>query len=31
LEVWEKEASEKAWEEAEAAWDAMKEGEMRPI
>jgi nucleobase transporter 1/2 len=31
LEVWEKEASEEAWEEAEAAWDAMKEGEMRPV
>ena len=31
LEVWEKEASEEAWEEAEAAWAAMKEGEMRPI
>jgi nucleobase transporter 1/2 len=31
LEVWEKEASEEAWEEAEAAWAAMKEGEMRPV
>jgi xanthine/uracil permease len=31
LEVWEKEASEEAWEEAEASWAAMKEGEMRPI
>jgi hypothetical protein len=31
LEVWEKEASDEAWEEAEAAWAAMKEGEMRPV
>jgi nucleobase transporter 1/2 len=31
LEVWEKEASEEAWEEAEAQWAAMKEGEMRPV
>jgi hypothetical protein len=31
LEVWEKEASDEAWEKAEAAWDAMKEGEMRPV
>jgi xanthine/uracil permease len=31
LEVWESEASEEAWEEAEAAWAAMKEGEMRPV
>jgi len=31
LEVWEKEASEQAWEEAEAQWAAMKEGEMRPV
>ncbi len=31
LEVWEKEASEEAWEEAETAWAAMKEGEMRPV
>ena len=31
LEVWEKEASEEAWEKAEAEWDAMKEGEMRPV
>jgi xanthine/uracil permease len=31
LEVWEKDASEEAWEEAEAAWAAMKEGEMRPV
>jgi xanthine/uracil permease len=31
LEIWEKEASEEAWEEAEAAWAAMKEGEMRPV
>ena len=29
LEVWEKEASEEAWEKAEAEWAAMKEGEMR--
>ena len=31
LEVWEKDASEEAWEKAEAQWDAMKEGEMRPV
>ncbi|NNF98815.1 MAG: purine/pyrimidine permease [Desulfobacteraceae bacterium] len=31
LEVWEKEASEEAWENAEASWAGMKEGEMRPI
>jgi len=31
LEVWEKEASEEAWVEAEAQWAAMKEGEMRPV
>ncbi|UCF93090.1 MAG: hypothetical protein JSW39_02730 [Desulfobacterales bacterium] len=31
LEVWEKTASEEAWEEAEAQWAAMKEGEMRPV
>jgi uracil-xanthine permease len=31
LEIWEKEASDEAWEEAEAQWDAMAEGEMRPI
>ncbi|MBT8365291.1 MAG: purine/pyrimidine permease [Deltaproteobacteria bacterium] len=31
LEVWEKEASEEAWEEAEAQWAAMKEGEARPV
>jgi len=31
LEVWEKEASEEAWEIAEAQWNAMKEGEMRPV
>ncbi|MDJ0914621.1 MAG: solute carrier family 23 protein [Desulfobacterales bacterium] len=31
LEVWEKEASEEAWEQAESAWAAMKEGEMRPV
>jgi hypothetical protein len=31
LEVWEKDASEEAWVEAEAQWDAMAEGEMRPV
>jgi len=31
LEVWEKDASEEAWEEAEAKWAEMKEGEMRPV
>ena len=31
LEVWEKEASEEAWAEAEAQWAAMKEGEARPV
>ncbi|MCG8338368.1 MAG: purine/pyrimidine permease [Proteobacteria bacterium] len=31
LEVWESEASEEAWEKAEAQWAAMKEGEMRPV
>ena len=31
LEVWEKEASEEFWQEAEAKWAAMKEGEMRPV
>ena len=31
LEVWENEASDEAWEEAEAKWAAMKEGEMRPV
>jgi nucleobase transporter 1/2 len=31
LEVWEKEASEEAWQEAEAQWAAMKEGETRPV
>jgi xanthine/uracil permease len=30
LEAWERDASEEAWEEAEAQWAAMKEGEMRP-
>lgn len=29
LEVWESEASEEAWEKAEAEWASMKEGEMR--
>ena len=28
LEVWESEASDEAWEEAEAQWAAMEEGEM---
>jgi nucleobase transporter 1/2 len=31
LEVWETEATEEAWEEAEAKWAAMEEGEMRPV
>ncbi len=31
LEVWEKEASDEAWQNAEAQWAAMKEGEMRPV
>jgi uracil-xanthine permease len=31
LEVWEKEASEEAWQEAEVQWAAMKEGEARPV
>jgi uracil-xanthine permease len=31
LEVWEKEASEEFWQEAEAQWAAMKEGETRPV
>jgi solute carrier family 23 (nucleobase transporter), member 1 len=31
LEIWEKEASDEAWEKAEAEWAAMKEGEMRPV
>lgn len=31
LEVWESEASDEAWEKAEAEWAAMEEGEMRPI
>ncbi len=31
LEIWETEASDEAWEEAEASWDAMAEGEMRPV
>jgi nucleobase transporter 1/2 len=31
LEVWEKEASDEAWAEAEAQWAAMEEGEMRPV
>jgi nucleobase transporter 1/2 len=31
LELWEKEASEEAWEKAEAEWAALKEGEMRAV
>lgn len=31
LEAWEQEASEEAWEQAEAKWAVMKEGEMRPV
>jgi nucleobase transporter 1/2 len=31
LEVWETEASDEAWEKAEAEWAAMAEGEMRPV
>jgi len=31
LEVWEKEASDEAWEEAEAEWATIREGEMRSI
>jgi nucleobase transporter 1/2 len=31
LEAWERDASEEAWEEAEAQWAAMEEGEMRPV
>jgi len=31
LEVWESEASDEAWEKAEASWAAMEEGEMRPV
>ena len=31
LTVWETEASDEAWEKAEAEWAAMKEGEMRPV
>jgi nucleobase transporter 1/2 len=31
LEAWERDASEEAWEDAEAQWAAMKEGEMRPV
>ena len=31
LEVWEKDASDEAWEKAEAQWAAMQEGEMRPV
>ncbi len=31
LEVWEKDASEEAWEKAEAEWASIKEGEMRAV
>jgi nucleobase transporter 1/2 len=31
LEVWESEASDEAWEKAEAEWAALEEGEMRPV
>lgn len=31
LEAWERDASDEAWEEAEAQWAAMEEGEMRPV
>jgi uracil-xanthine permease len=31
LEAWEKDASEEAWEKAEAEWANMQEGEMRPV
>lgn len=31
LEVWEKEASDEAWEKAETQWSEMQEGEMRPV
>lgn len=31
LEVWETEASDEAWEKAEAEWAGMAEGEMRPV
>jgi len=31
LEVWEKDASEEAWEKAEAEWAGIKEGEMRAV
>ena len=31
LEIWESEASDEAWEKAEAEWSAMAEGEMRPV
>lgn len=31
LEAWELEASDEAWEKAEAEWAAMAEGEMRPV
>jgi uracil-xanthine permease len=31
LEAWESEASDEAWEKAEAEWAAMAEGEMRPV
>jgi xanthine/uracil permease len=31
LEIWESEASDEAWEKAEAEWSALAEGEMRPV
>ena len=31
LEIWERDASEEAWEKAEREWAAMKEGEARPV
>jgi uracil-xanthine permease len=31
LEIWETEASDEAWEKAEAEWAALAEGEMRPV
>ncbi len=31
LEVWEKDASDEAWEKAEAEWASIKEGEMRAV
>ena len=31
LEVWAKTASEEAWQQAEAEWASLKEGETRPV